>query len=65
MSSKICNVADDNTIYACGNDIHEIVMVLENGCCKLLEWFRCNGIVVSPKNFQLMFLGLKSIGVKS
>ena len=29
MSSEIWNFADDSTIYACGDDIHEIVMVLE------------------------------------
>ena len=39
MSSEICNFADDNTMYASGNDIHEIVMVLENDLRKLLEWF--------------------------
>ena len=59
MSSEICNFADDNTIYACRNDIHEIVMVLENDFRKLLEWFTCNGMVVNPKKIQLMFLGLK------
>ena len=59
MSSEICNFADDNTIYTCGNDIHEIVMVLENDLCKLLERFTCNGVVVSPNKFQLIFLGLR------
>ena len=39
ISSEICNFADDNTIYACGNDIHEIVIVLDNDLCKLLDWF--------------------------
>ena len=59
MSSEICNFADDNIICACRNDIHEIAMVLENDFRKLLEWFTCNGMVVNPKKFQLMFLGLK------
>ena len=59
MSSEICNFADDKAIYACGSDIHKIVMVLEDDFCKLLEWFACNGMVVNPKKFQLMFLGLK------
>ena len=26
---------------------------------KLLEWFKCNGMVVNPKKFQLMFPSLK------
>ena len=38
MSSEICNFADDDTVYACGNDIYEIVIVLESDLCKLLEW---------------------------
>ena len=59
MSSGICNLAYDNAIYACGNDVHEIVLVLENDLCELLEWFTCNGIVMNPNKFQLMFLGLK------
>ena len=59
MSSEICNFADDNTIYACGNDIQEIVMVLEDDFCKLLEWFTCYGMVVNTNKSQLMFLGLK------
>ena len=32
---------------------------LENDLSILLEWFKCNGMVVNPKKFQLMFLGLK------
>ena len=34
-------------------------MVLENDLRKLLVWFTCNGLVVNPNKFQLMFLGLK------
>ena len=59
MSSEICNFADDNTTYACGTDIHEIVMVLENDLCKLLELFTCNAMVVNSNKFQLMLHGLK------
>ena len=33
---------------------------LENDLCKLLEWFKNNGMVVTPKIFQLMFLGMKT-----
>ena len=51
MSSEICHFAEDNTIYACGNDMHEIVIVLENDLHKLLEWFTCNGMVVNPNKF--------------
>ena len=49
---------DDNTLYLRGHDLQEIVSNLENNLCKLLEWFRNNGMVVNPKEFQLMFLGM-------
>ena len=30
LESEICNFADDNTIFACGNTIQDIVIKLEN-----------------------------------
>ena len=33
---------------------------LENDLCKLPKWFKNNGMVVNPKKFQLMFLGMKA-----
>ena len=59
LDSEICNFADDNTIYSCGLDLHEIVTNLESDLSRLLEWFTNNGMVANPKKFQLMFLGLK------
>ena len=54
LDSEICNFADDNTIFSCGNELHEIVTALDNNLSILLEWF---GTVANPKKFQLMFLG--------
>jgi len=59
LDSEICNFADDNTLYSCGHDLQEIVTNLEHDLCKLLEWFRNNGMVVNPRKVQLMFLGMK------
>ena len=59
LDSEICKFEDDNTIFSCGNELHEVVTALENDLSILLEWFKCNGMVVNPKKFQLMFLGLK------
>ena len=59
LDSEICNFADDNTIYSCGLDLHEIVTNLESDLSRLLEWFTNNGMVANPKKIQLMFLGLK------
>ena len=43
LDSEICNFADDSTIFSCGNDLHEIVTVLENDLSTLLEWFKRHG----------------------
>ena len=59
LDSDICNFADDNTIYLCGIDLHEIVTNLESDLSRLLEWLTNNRMVANPKKFQLMFLGFK------
>ena len=58
LKSEICNFADDNTIFACGNTIQEIVIKLENDLGLLLDWFAKNGMIANPEKFQIMFLGL-------
>ena len=58
LKSEICNFADDNTIFACGNSIQEIVINLENDLGLLLDWFAKNGMIANPEKFQIMFLGL-------
>ena len=50
LNSEICNVADDNTIFACGNTIQEIVIKLENDLGLLLDWFAKNGMIAILKN---------------
>ena len=59
LDSDICIFADDNTIYSCGIDLHEIVTNLESYLSRLMEWFTNNGMVANPTKFQLMFLGFK------
>ena len=60
LDSEIYNIEDDNTLYSCGHDLQEIVTNLENDLCKLLKWLKNNCMVVNPKRFQLMFLGMKT-----
>ena len=52
LGLEICNFVDDNTLYSCGHDLQEIVTNLENDLCKLLKWFKNNGMVVNPKKFS-------------
>ena len=60
LSFKICNFADDNTIYSVGKDLNEIVANSEIDLIRLLKWSAENGMVANPKKFQLMFLGLNT-----
>ena len=58
--SEFCNFADDNTIYACSQNLEHVVSCLKDDTHSALRWFRDNGMVANPSNFQVMFLGLKS-----
>ena len=60
MESKICNFADDATIYACDTSIDAVTMKLKDDLQKLLDWFKNNRMFANPAKFQMMFLGLKS-----
>ena len=56
--SKICNFADDNTIFASGQNIEQVAVSLELDLAHTSEWFDSNRMVANPGKFQLMFLGL-------
>ena len=57
--SSTINFADDNTIYANGKNIQEVIYKLENDIQNALTWFSANKMVANPKKFQLMFLGTR------
>ena len=61
---NICNFADDNTIYVCGNSLHDILTRLKADVLKSCEWFSTNMLVVNTEKFQMMFLGCPSENVK-
>ena len=54
---NICNFADDNTLYACGSDITDIIHRLNNDLVSVIEWFSNNGMVANPDKFQAIFFG--------
>ena len=56
--SKICNFAEDNTIFASGQNIEQIAVSLELDLAPNLEWFDSNCMVANSGKFQVMFLGL-------
>ena len=59
LQSDLCNFADDNTLYACGNSFESVVSKLENDLENILDWFFRNDMVVNQRQFQLMVLVLK------
>ena len=59
QETVICNFADDNTIYAEGNHIDEVINKLMTDVNILVKWFNENSLVANPSKFQLMFLGTK------
>ena len=54
--TEICNFADDNTIYDCGEDLSNILENLKQDLKILLKWFR---IQANPGKFQFMILWKK------
>ena len=56
--SKVCNFADDNTLYATSKQLHEVLASLELDVGITLDWFETNFMVANPSKFQIMFLGL-------
>ena len=43
--TEICNFANDNTIYDCGEDLSNIDLKI------LLKWFRINSLQANPGKF--------------
>ena len=53
----ICNFADDNTLYSCGERLTEIKENLVSDTKSILNWFRLNSLKANPGKFQFMILG--------
>ena len=51
--SDICNSADDNTLYSCGERLTEIKENLVSDTKRILNWFRLNSLKANPGKFQL------------
>ena len=58
--TEVCNFADDNTIYHCGEDLSNILQNLKHNVKILLKWFRINSLQANPGKFQFMILGKKN-----
>ena len=64
LEKHICNFADDNTVFSCGETFEEVLSHLKGLLSESLEWFSSNMLVVNPQKFQMMFLGCPSKGIQ-
>ena len=55
--SQVCNFADDNTIFACDENLEKVTTNIENDTRKAMNWYRMNEMAANPEKFQLIFLG--------
>ena len=53
----LCNYADDNTLYACRQNLDDVIVALQKDFCKLSEWFHNNSMVLNPEKCYFMVLG--------
>ena len=56
---RVCNFADDNTIFVCDATLQSVVADLEMDMKSSVQCFDENGMVANPEKFQLLFFGLK------
>ena len=52
--SLIANYADDNSPFACGKDITNVISQLEEDSVTLLTWVKNNGLKANPEKFHLL-----------
>ena len=48
--SQVCNFADDNAIFACGETLDEVAKCIENNLKMAMNWFKPNEMVANPEN---------------
>ena len=58
--SKICNFADENTIYDCGEDLSNILENLKHDLKILLTWYIINTLQANLGKSQFMIFGEKN-----
>ena len=57
LRSTVCNFADDNTLYYCGETTENVIKNLQLDLKIVLKWFRNNQMMANPGKFQYMLLG--------
>ena len=63
MRLKICNYADDTTIYCSHKELQEVTLRLENDTVKLSSWFAENVMKLIEEKCHLLVFGEKDIEI--
>ena len=50
--SQVCNFADDNTIFACGETLDEVTKCIVNNTRIATNWFKLNEMVANLEYFN-------------
>ena len=57
QETKVCNFADDTTLYSCSLNYKEAAHKLCSDTYIVLNWFKANSMAANPGKFRIMFLG--------
>ena len=57
LRSIVCNFADDNTLYYCGETAENVINNIQSDLKIVLKWFRNNQMMPNPRKFQYILLG--------
>ena len=49
--SRVCNFADDNTLYSVGKNIENVVSDLKTNLVGVMEWFKIKSLKANPGKF--------------
>ena len=60
QDTDICNYADDTTVYACDNNLDNVIARLENDSNTIIQWFADNVMKLNTEKCYLLILGRNS-----
>ena len=55
--SKVCNFADDNTLFCGDKNLDLVSFNLNSDLSNVMDWFKINSLKANPGKFQFMVLG--------
>ena len=58
--NKTSNIADDNTLYHCVEDLSNILRKIKHDMKIIFKWFNINSLQTSPDKYQLMIVKTKT-----